>query len=86
MKSSTNTLVTFLSGHTAVTRSGGHVISAQRAFCMSGKPLWTNAVKGQAVRSAQAGLFVNITRLPGMHLKLRCFGMQRRAIRCVQTK
>ncbi len=53
---------------------------------MSGKPLWTNAVKGQAVRSAQAGLFVNITRLPGMHLKLRCFGMQRRAIRCVQTK
>jgi len=80
MKSSTSTLVTFSSNHTAAARSGGHVTSVQMAFHMFGEPLCTDGPKGQAVLSAQAELFVSTTRLPERHLKLRCFGMPQRII------
>ena len=86
MKSSTDTLVTFSSSHTATARSGGHVISAQRAFRMFGKPMCATEPKEQAVLSAQARLFVSTTRLPGRHRNLLCFGMLRRTTHCLQTK
>ena len=86
MKSSTDTLVTFSSSHTATARSGGHVISAQRVFHMFGKPMCTTGAKGQAVLSAQARPFVSITRLPNRHLMLRCFGMPKRTIHWIQTR
>jgi len=85
MKSSTDTLVTFSSSHTAAARSGGHVISAPRVFHMFGKPMCTTGPKGQAVLSAQAGPFVSTTRLPGRHRKLHCFGMPRRITQYLQT-
>ena len=85
-KSSTCTWATFLSSLAAIARSGGRVTSVQMAFLTSGRQLLLTGPKGQAVLSALAGLFVNTTRLPERHLKLRCFGMPKRIIPCHQTK
>ncbi len=85
MKSSTDTSAMFLSSHTAIARSGGHAISAQRVFHMFGKPTCTTGPEGQAVLSAQARPFVSTTRWPQRHHRLRCYGMSRE-IYCHQTK
>jgi len=86
MKISTDILMKFSSSPTATARSGGHAVSAQRVFHMFGKPMCATEPKEQAVLSAQAGLFVSTTRLPGRHRKLLCFGMLRRTTHCLQTK
>ncbi len=86
MKSSTDTLVTFSSSHTATARSGGHVISAQRVFHMFGKPMCTTGAKGQAVLSAQARPSVSTIHWLKRHHRLRCYGMPRKTIHCHQTK
>jgi len=86
MTGSTFTLATLILRLAAVARFGGRVTNVQTAFHTSGRLLFSTGHMERAVSSAQAWLFVNTTRLPDRHLKLRCFGMPRRIIPCYQTK
>ncbi len=79
MNSSICTWATFSSGPAASARSGGHVISAQMAFLISGRLLFSTGSMEGAVLSAQAKPFVSTTRLPGRHRKLHCSGMPKKS-------
>ena len=74
-------------GNTLITPGSKRKVWWSCDQCPDGLPhIWEATVyQGRmegAVLSAQATLFVSITRLPDRHLKLHCFGMPRRAIHC----